>query len=125
MRRNNSGFAGISYTFNFSFDGNGLDGVSKSATEALRRQSYASDHVDVGLVKSRMIQYGKDRSEVVKLDVLEFKRTLHGENPRTCVIYYRTQNGVEALQLIPISDSNRRTEDLAVALAYRSFRAQP
>ena len=125
VRRNNSGFAGISYTFNFSFDGNGLDGVSKSATEALRRQSYASDHVDVGLVKSRMIQYGKDRSEVVKLDVLEFKRTLHGENPRTCVIYYRTQKGVEALQLIPISDSNRRTEDLAVALAYRSFRAQP
>ncbi len=72
-----------------------------------------------------MIQYGKDRSEVVKLDVLEFKRTLHGENPRTCVIYYRTQKGVEALQLIPISDSNRRTEDLAFALPYRSFRAQP
>lgn len=124
VRRNNSGFAGISYTFHFSYDGNGLDGVSKSAFEALRRRSYASDHVDVGLVKSRKIQYGKDPGEVVKLDVLEFKRTAHGENPRTVVIYYRTQSGVEALQLIPISDSNARTENLANALAVRCFRSQ-
>ncbi|HMP51383.1 MAG TPA: serine/threonine-protein kinase [Candidatus Melainabacteria bacterium] len=125
VRRNNSGFAGISYTFNFSYDGNGLDGVSKSAFEALRRRSYASEHVDVGLVKSRKIQYGKDPGEVVKLDVLEFKRTAHGENPRTFVIYYRTQSGVVALQLIPISDSNNQAENLAIALAMRSFRAQP
>lgn len=118
VRRYNSGFAGISYTFNFSYDGNGLDGVSKSAFEALRRRSYASEHVDVGLVKSRKIQYGKVPGEVVRLDVLEFKRTAHGENPRTFVIYYRTQAGVVALQLIPISDSNNQAENLEIGRAH-------